>query len=91
MPRELLESEIESDFCRNLRHGIALKIRERHWPDRVVLLEGGKTLFVEFKRPGESLRPGQSIMQDYLQRLGYPYLIATSADQALSWVESHAV
>lgn len=50
------------------------------WPDRVFLVPGGRPLFIEFKRPGEELRPLQCARRDQLMRLGYHVKIADSIE-----------
>ena len=40
-------------------------------PDRIILLEGGKVLFVELKRPGEKPRPLQLARHKLLRDLGF--------------------
>jgi hypothetical protein len=43
----------------------------RGWPDRLFLVPGGRPLFIEFKRPGDDLRPLQQHRKETLQGLGY--------------------
>ena len=43
----------------------------RGFPDRVVLLPGGKAVFVETKSPGEKPRPIQKTVHARLRRLGF--------------------
>ncbi|MDF2650096.1 MAG: hypothetical protein K0Q73_5901 [Paenibacillus sp.] len=40
-------------------------------PDRVVLLPGGQTIFVEMKSPGKPLRPLQAKRKKELEALGF--------------------
>ena len=47
-------------------------------PDRLVLLPGGKVIFVELKTTGEKPRKIQVIVMDKLRKLGFSvYVIAT--------------
>lgn len=54
--------------------GKALKFVSPGWsgaPDRVVLLPGGRTLFVELKAPGEELKPLQVKRAAELENLDF--------------------
>jgi hypothetical protein len=70
------EVAIERAACRKL---LSLGIRavkfvapsETGYPDRIVFIEGGKPLLIEFKSPGEALRPKQAYIARQLQLLGY--------------------
>lgn len=49
-------------------------------PDRL-FFKRGAVVFVEFKRPGESLRPLQEHARRVLQAQGFPVFVVTSRDQ----------
>ena len=62
-PAHMLERDIEKYFkgCVTAKGGEIRKVKwvnRPHAPDRVVFLRG--VYFVELKRPGEDLRPGQA-------------------------------
>ena len=40
-------------------------------PDRIILLPGGRAVFVETKRPGEHPRQTQLFMHERLRRMGF--------------------
>ena len=40
-------------------------------PDRVILLPGGRLVFVELKQPGKKERPRQRLVQGLLRELGF--------------------
>lgn len=40
-------------------------------PDRMILLPGGRAVFVELKKPGEKERPRQRYVQDRMRELGF--------------------
>jgi len=72
----MLEKEIE----RRLRDGVkaagglCLKWESPGYtgvPDRMILLPGGRILFVELKAPGKKERPRQRVVQQILTRLGF--------------------
>jgi hypothetical protein len=67
----LLEKEIEQKIIRAYPNALALKIHKRDWPDRLFLLPGGRLFFVEFKRGGENLRPGQELAKLALETRGF--------------------
>lgn len=52
--------------------------------DRVVLLPGGRALFVELKAPGKELRKLQAYRQRRLRALGFACLMVNSYD-LLEW------
>lgn len=51
-------------------------------PDRMVLLPFGKIAFVEFKAPGEALRPAQRIRQKMLVDLGFEFYCVDCKEKA---------
>ena len=76
-----LEKEIEQKLRKNVEDlgGKCLKWVCPGWsgvPDRIVLLPGGRIYFVELKRPrGGVLSPMQKKWRDWLQRLGFRYVL----------------
>lgn len=44
-------------------------------PDRIVLLPGGRIIFVELKAPGKKLRPIQERRKKELEKLGFTYKV----------------
>ncbi|MBG9548335.1 VRR-NUC domain-containing protein [Cytobacillus firmus] len=47
-------------------------------PDRVVLIPGGRILFVELKKPGEKLRPLQEKRKKDFENLGFKVEVVDS-------------
>ena len=47
-------------------------------PDRIILLPGGRVVFVELKAPGKHERPRQRIVQEALRYLGF--IVYSSVD-----------
>ena len=79
-----LEKEIEQAFVTVVKAhgGMALKWVCPGWvgvPDRIVLLPGGRVLFVELKRPkGGEVRKLQEWWHDRLRRLGFAVWVIRS-------------
>jgi hypothetical protein len=68
MLERLLKQEVEKEG------GKALKFVSPSMagvPDRIVLIPGGKIVFVEMKAPGKKLRPLQQKRKSELQALGF--------------------
>lgn len=81
-----LEKEIERSAVKRLYESIAcvqLKTSEplRHYPDRMVLLKGGKVVFVEFKRPSEEPRTGQNFIKAILEKLGFDVYVVDDENE----------
>ena len=49
-------------------------------PDRLVLLPGGKIMFVETKAPGKTSTPLQIKQQNFIRSLGFEVFSDTEAD-----------
>ncbi|MBG9657833.1 VRR-NUC domain-containing protein [Cytobacillus firmus] len=47
-------------------------------PDRIVLIPGGRILFVELKKPGEKLRPLQEKRKKDFENLGFKVEVVDS-------------
>lgn len=79
----ILERQIERKFCGEARRrgGLPLKFVSPGWrgaPDRIVLLPGGRAVFVEFKVPGERPRPLQLRRHRELQALNFDVRVVDS-------------
>jgi len=86
-----LEKDEEAKFCRWARkEGFLVRkmngLSERHWPDRMILGQG-KVLFLEFKRQGGKLTPGQEAMIDELREAGFAADVVHSCEEAKYAVE----
>lgn len=83
-----LEAAHERAFVRGLRafslESVKLNIHgQRGCPDRLVLLPGGRAVFVELKRAGEDLRELQRYRREQLERTGFIVLEAAGTDGVL--------
>lgn len=78
------ESEIESKACDLVWEHLGISNSklttpgDTGYPDRIFWIPGGKPLLIEFKRPGENLKPKQTHVHKKLLALGY--LIETHND-----------
>nr|DAE10579.1 MAG TPA: Nuclease [Myoviridae sp. ctMb725] len=86
------ESQIEARLSREVKHagGLCLK-----WVspgctgvmDRIVLLPGGRVIFVELKQPGGRLSERQKWMADALARLGMAVRCLWNKEQVDKFLE----
>lgn len=87
----MLETKIEQHLVRkvNAIGGQALKLNtsKRGMPDRLVLLPGGRTVFVELKAPGEKPRPLQLKRIADLKNLGFTVKVIDSMEQVDRFVK----
>ena len=72
----MLEKDVEKRLIKPVRQlgGLCLKFITPGFtgvPDRIILLPGGRVLFVETKAPGKVERPRQKYVQGLLRRLGF--------------------
>ncbi|MBE5253379.1 VRR-NUC domain-containing protein [Mixta mediterraneensis] len=77
------ESTIEKHLVAEVKKagGIAYKFvspGRRAVPDRLVLLPGGRAVFIECKAPGEKPRPEQLREHERLQALGFSVVVLDS-------------
>lgn len=77
------------DWCM-AAHGItARKLQEDRcngFPDRSVILPGGRLACIEFKSPRGSLSPIQKIRIEELRLLGVPVLVTSDLKEAKAWL-----
>lgn len=82
-----LEKNIEQRFVKYVAASgdECIKIERRHWPDRLVLMDGGNHFFIEFKRAGESLRIGQKEQRKRLMRMGHTVYVCDNYRDAVEF------
>jgi hypothetical protein len=89
MPK--LESSIERAFRDWVKRDLGLKARklvdqgEEGFPDRTIILPGGRIVCVEFKSETGHLRPGQARRIAELQGLSVPVLVTSNLREAKQW------
>lgn len=84
MSEKKLEKEIEQkciDAIRMQTGCLILKEFERHFPDRLILLPGGRAVFIEFKRKKEKLRFSQRFIKARLESLGFEVYVIDDESQ----------
>ena len=60
----------------------------RGWPDRLILLPGGRVCWAELKRPqGGRLSPAQMVAHAELKKLGQQVVVVWSKDDARKLIE----
>jgi len=79
--RARLEKEVERWTIERFPDALVLKLYKRDWPDRLFLLPKGRAFFVEFKREGEKLRPGQRLAKKRLEEQGFRVHVIDSQEQ----------
>lgn len=80
------EKELEQKCIKEIHKHIGciiLKEIERHYPDRTILLPGGRAVFIEFKCPNSNnkLRIGQQIIKSRLEKLGFEVYVIDDESQ----------
>lgn len=81
-----LETSIETAFVSVVEAdgNKAIKMRDKSWPDRQVLLKDGIAYFIEFKRLGEEPRINQRFTHEVIRNLGFEVLIFDDLDEAVT-------
>ena len=82
----MLESEIENYVVNYARRRGVLSAKlnlqgRRGWPDRILLFPGGRTVFIEFKRPGGQVSKLQAYVHAQLGRLGFAVYVVKTKEQ----------
>ena len=90
----MLEREIESKLRQPIKQlgGLCLKLVCPGFigvPDRLILLPGGRVVFVELKAPGKKERPRQVYVHGLLRRLGFTVFSSVDSATAISAVVNY--
>jgi len=86
MNRKVNEKQIEQYLVRRVKEkgGIAYKFTSpgrRHVPDRIILLPGGKVIFIECKRPGAKATKAQDYELHRIRRFGVTAVVMDSKEK----------
>jgi hypothetical protein len=71
-------------WCK-LRGWMCLKLKlvaGRGFPDRTILMSGGRVVFIEFKTPNGEISPHQHWWIGVLEKLGFPITVVASDEEA---------
>ena len=58
------------------------------WPDRLFILPNGKTFWIEFKRPGNVLSPGQEELISQLRQLKHVVYVCNDAEKGKAIIDA---
>lgn len=88
------EKDIEKRLVREVEAlgGLCIKYfnpAQTGYPDRLCLLPGGETFWVELKAPGKKLRRSQEIRKAKLESLGQEVHVADSVESVCMLIEIH--
>jgi hypothetical protein len=83
------ESDIEAYVRRHVEGRLVKWVSpgETGVPDRILLLPGGRVIFIEFKKPGGRLSERQLLWIDRLKVLGHDVRVIGSMDEARRFVD----
>ena len=89
----MLEKQIERYFCKKVTElgGLAVKLSPAGtagMPDRLVLLPGGRVVFVELKAPEKEPRPLQQKRINELRKLGFKVVCLDSYRKVDAFLEA---
>lgn len=87
-----LETTIETRFYDRMKDrgivAVKLNLRSRrHFPDRMIILPFGRTVFIEFKRPGEEPRRAQTRNHEWLRARGHIVGVFDDVDVAEQFID----
>lgn len=87
-----LEKQIEDQFVKYAKSKKCLALKfaipgRRYAPDRIIFCPGGHVFFIEFKRPKEKPKKGQSLFHEKLKALGFRTFICYSAEAAIDYLD----
>lgn len=89
-----IEKQLERKLTEAVRKagGKAIKLTSpslRGVTDRLVLLPGGRTFFVELKDAGKNLDPLQAVFKKDIEALGFTHILINSFESLNSFIQTH--
>lgn len=95
-PKAKLEKEEKAEdlLCNAVKSlgGLCFKLKfvgKLGAPDRLVLMPGGRFLFVELKRPKGTLEASQEAMFPKLERVGFPVHVLRGTEEVSAFITTH--
>jgi len=83
-PLEKVVEDRFANFIDKRTTSYCIKLYKRHWPDRLVILRGGRCFFIEFKREHNGkLSPGQREMLRRLRQRGQHVYVCNTYESAM--------
>ena len=86
------ETAVEARLIKRVREagGMCLKLMPvvAGYPDRLVLLPGGRLFLVETKAPNGRLRPAQVVFKERAEKIGVPVAVLYTSAQVDQWIEA---
>lgn len=94
-----LEKKIEKRICKLAEKELGAKcvklaiVNERGFPDRTLLIPGGRILFLEVKKPGGKTSPQQDEWLRTLRQLGFAADVVDNLEDAETaiWNAAHSL
>jgi hypothetical protein len=88
-----LENRVEDKLAKGVKAfgGLAFKFKPFGIigvPDRIVLLPGGRLIFVELKKPDGTVKPWQTRMHETLRNLGFRVEVLFTLSQVATFLAS---
>jgi len=91
----MLEKAIEQSFLRKMKKAFPFlrvpkltMLSQRSWPDRLIPIPNGGSIYIEFKREGEKPTPLQEDCHEYLRGLGQDVQVFDNAEAAYQYVRA---
>ena len=84
-----LERDVERRLARRVEElgGLCIKHGQDGWPDRIVMLPGGRLYWVELKRPHGRLADLQMYRAVELGKVGQQVVCLWSVDDVEKWIK----
>jgi len=88
------ETSVEKRLIQQVKRvgGICMKVMPvvAGYPDRLVLLPGGRLYLIETKAPNGALRPAQQVFRRKAEAIGVPVAVLYTTKQVDAWIEDHS-